>query len=107
MNLCTRTLPRPGGFLQLLCHIHPELCGVISSDASTDGTSYGLQLRGTHALITGSSSGIGEGITKALTGEGAVVLIHGRDAALARHTTETIKTNYGGAHSVLGDLPFD
>jgi NAD(P)-dependent dehydrogenase (short-subunit alcohol dehydrogenase family) len=38
-----------------------------------------LQLLGKRALVTGSTSGIGEGIAKVLGHEGASVVIHGRD----------------------------
>jgi 3-oxoacyl-[acyl-carrier protein] reductase len=39
-----------------------------------------LQLQGKRALVTGSSSGIGEAIAKTLAQEGAIVVIHGRNA---------------------------
>ena len=37
-----------------------------------------LQLQGKRALVTGSSSGIGETTAKALAKEGAAVVVHGR-----------------------------
>jgi len=40
-----------------------------------------LELRGKRALVTGSSSGIGEGIARVLAQEGARLVIHGRDRA--------------------------
>jgi 3-oxoacyl-[acyl-carrier protein] reductase len=40
-----------------------------------------LQLVGKRALVTGSSSGLGEAIVKLLAAEGAAVVVHGRDEA--------------------------
>jgi NAD(P)-dependent dehydrogenase (short-subunit alcohol dehydrogenase family) len=40
-----------------------------------------LELRGKRALVTGSSSGIGEGIARVFAQEGARLVIHGRDRA--------------------------
>ncbi len=37
-----------------------------------------LRLQGKHALITGSSKGIGEAIARNLAREGAIVTVHGR-----------------------------
>lgn len=42
-----------------------------------------LQLDGKKALVTGSSKGIGEAIAKKLAAEKAIVIVHGRDRALA------------------------
>ena len=39
-----------------------------------------LQLKGHRAIVTGSSSGIGEAIVRKLAAEGAAVIVHGRRA---------------------------
>jgi NAD(P)-dependent dehydrogenase (short-subunit alcohol dehydrogenase family) len=38
-----------------------------------------LKLKGKRAVVTGSTSGIGEGIVKTLAGEGATVMVYGRN----------------------------
>jgi 3-oxoacyl-[acyl-carrier protein] reductase len=38
-----------------------------------------LQLQGRRALVTGSNSGIGEGIARMLIQEGCSVVVHGRN----------------------------
>ena len=48
-----------------------------------------LALGGLRALVTGSSSGIGTGIANVLAAEGAVIIVHGRDAARTRSVAET------------------
>lgn len=63
-----------------------------------------LQLAGKRALVTGSSSGIGRGIATVLAYEGAVVLVHGRNAERSEETVQTIRETGGTAHLVLGDL---
>ena len=61
-----------------------------------------LQLTGKQALVTGSTSGIGYAIARALLKEGADVIVNGRsqetvDAAIARLREETGKTARGFA----------
>ncbi|WP_186130826.1 SDR family NAD(P)-dependent oxidoreductase [Burkholderia gladioli] len=63
-----------------------------------------LQLRGKRALVTGSSKGIGEAIARKLAQEGALVVVHGRDAAQAGAVADDIVRQGGRAHVVLGDL---
>lgn len=66
-----------------------------------------LQLTGKRALVTGSSSGIGAGIARALAREGTHVVVHGRN----RERTEAVATAIRDAgYSVgvaFGDLATD
>ncbi len=66
-----------------------------------------LQLKDKRALVTGSSSGIGEAIAKALAAEGALVAIHGRDEGRATQVRRQIEAAGGKAVIVLGDLSRD
>ena len=53
-----------------------------------------LQLSGKRAVVTGSSSGIGEAIAKALAAEGARVVVHGRRPAEAKRVAgEIVEVN--------------
>jgi NAD(P)-dependent dehydrogenase (short-subunit alcohol dehydrogenase family) len=62
-----------------------------------------MQLTGKRALVTGSSSGIGEGVARMLAAEGCRVVVHGRDAARA----EAVARAIGAAGVALGDLSTD
>jgi len=63
-----------------------------------------LQLAGKRALVTGSSSGIGEGVALMLAAEGADVIVHGRDRARSQRTADAIRALGGRADIVIGDL---
>ncbi len=62
-----------------------------------------LQLRGRRALVTGSSSGIGEAIVRLLTEEGARVVVHGRN----RERAEKVAGEIGAAGVAIGELSED
>jgi NAD(P)-dependent dehydrogenase (short-subunit alcohol dehydrogenase family) len=64
-----------------------------------------LQLTGKRALVTGSTSGIGEAIAKALAAEGASVVVQGRNEERARRVAAEIGD--GHAAVALGDLGSD
>ena len=66
-----------------------------------------LQLVGKRAVVTGSSSGIGEAIAKTLAAEGASVVVHGRREAEAKRVAAEIKAAGGKAVVALGDLSTD
>jgi 3-oxoacyl-[acyl-carrier protein] reductase len=66
-----------------------------------------LNLSGKKALVTGSSSGIGEGIAKTLAHEGAIVTVHGRNSERARRAADEINGAGGKAFVAVGDLTKD
>lgn len=66
-----------------------------------------LQLSGKRALVTGSSSGIGEAIAERLASEGASVVVHGRSRERAEGVAERINGAGGRAVVAIGDLSDD
>ncbi len=66
-----------------------------------------LQLEHKTALVTGSSSGIGEAIAKVLAAEGAHVVVHGRREQQAARVAAEIAAAGGRATVALGDLARD
>lgn len=63
-----------------------------------------LNLKGKKALVTGSSSGIGEGIAKCLAREGVHVMVQGRKKQELQRVVEEIIEEGGIARYVEGDL---
>lgn len=66
-----------------------------------------IQLKGKRALVTGSSSGLGEVIAKMLAKEGATVVIHGRNMDRTRQVATAISDMGGSAEIAIGDLSTD
>lgn len=66
-----------------------------------------LKLEGKRALVTGSTSGLGEAIATMLAREGAEVVIHGRDAGRATRVARAIEEAGGKAVISIGDLASD
>jgi NAD(P)-dependent dehydrogenase (short-subunit alcohol dehydrogenase family) len=66
-----------------------------------------LQLVDKRALVTGSSSGLGEEIVKLLAAEGAAVVVHGRDEARTAAVAKSIREDGGNASIAIGDLSTD
>jgi NAD(P)-dependent dehydrogenase (short-subunit alcohol dehydrogenase family) len=62
-----------------------------------------LHLAGRRALVTGSSSGIGEGIARMLAEEGCAVVVHGRN----RERAERVGADIDAAGVAIGDLSTD
>jgi len=66
-----------------------------------------LNLKGKRALVTGSSSGLGEAIAKMLATEGATIVIHGRNKERAERVANDIVSSGGIAQIAIGDLATD
>ena len=62
-----------------------------------------LHLKDRRALVTGSSSGIGEGIARMLAREGAALVVHGRN----RERAEKVAAEIDAAGVAIGDLSTD
>lgn len=62
-----------------------------------------LKLKGRRALVTGSSSGIGEGVARMLAQEGCAVIVHGRN----RERAEKVAAEIKAAGVAIGDLSTD
>ncbi|MDR3718056.1 MAG: SDR family NAD(P)-dependent oxidoreductase [Bryobacteraceae bacterium] len=65
-----------------------------------------LQLHGKHALVTGSTGGIGLAIAKALAREGAQVILNGRSGERVLRAAEEIRAEFPDAilNDFVGDL---
>jgi 3-oxoacyl-[acyl-carrier protein] reductase len=66
-----------------------------------------LKLKGKRAVVTGSSSGIGEGIVKTLANEGTTVIVHGRNKKQATKIANEIIAEGGKAYVTIADLTKD
>src|SRR5436190_10582635 len=66
-----------------------------------------LELKGKVALVTGSTSGIGEAAVRRLAREGTSVVVPGRRAAEAERVVAEITAAGGAAKIALGDLSND
>src|SRR5579862_5768072 len=66
-----------------------------------------LALTGKRAIVTGSTGGIGEGIAKMLAGEGAAVVVQGRNESAAQRVQREIAATGGKAILAIGDLATD
>jgi 3-oxoacyl-[acyl-carrier protein] reductase len=66
-----------------------------------------LRLEGKKALVTGSSTGIGEAIAKALAKEKVHVAVHGRNTQALEEVVREITESGGRAFAISGDLSKD
>jgi 3-oxoacyl-[acyl-carrier protein] reductase len=60
-----------------------------------------LALKGKRALVTGSTTGIGEAIVRRLAAEGARVIVHGRNAVQADPLLNALRAEARMRHSPL------
>ncbi|KMO75325.1 MAG: SDR family NAD(P)-dependent oxidoreductase [Mycolicibacterium rufum] len=63
-----------------------------------------MGLSNKRALVTGSSTGLGRAIAEMLAGEGASVVVHGRDEQRTHHVVDGIRSAGGDAAGVIGDI---
>lgn len=71
----------------------------------TSGGLAAFDLNGKLALVTGSSQGIGRALAEGLSGAGATVVVHGRDASKASLTAgEIARTTGRDVHSIVFDV---
>ncbi|WP_202630495.1 SDR family NAD(P)-dependent oxidoreductase [Deinococcus alpinitundrae] len=75
--------------------INPELLASLPTDS---------RLAGQRAVVTGSTSGIGEAIARVLAASGAEVVVSGRDADRAQGVVDAIIQAGGKAHAISTDL---
>ena len=66
-----------------------------------------LALKGKRALVTGSTTGIGEAIIRRLAAEGARVIVHGRNAGQAYPLLNALRAEGADAAFAFGDLNTD
>ncbi|MFC3688008.1 SDR family NAD(P)-dependent oxidoreductase [Aquipuribacter hungaricus] len=62
------------------------------------------RLAGRTAVVTGSSSGIGEAVARVLAASGAEVVVTGRDAHRTQAVADAVRADGGTAHAVTADL---
>ncbi|PPF81159.1 short-chain dehydrogenase [Subtercola sp. Z020] len=75
-----------------------------SNEEVLDSLPTDSRLAGRTAIVTGSSSGIGEAIARVLAASGATVVVSGRDAPRAQAVADRIIASGGAAHVVTVDL---
>jgi 2-amino-4-hydroxy-6-hydroxymethyldihydropteridine diphosphokinase len=68
------------------------------------GAPAGRELLGRRALVTGSTSGIGQAIARELAAGGADVIIHGRQATGAAEAAAEVTLRGSRSHVLLADL---
>jgi 3-oxoacyl-[acyl-carrier protein] reductase len=67
-------------------------------------TDVDLKLDGKRALVTGSTAGIGAAIARSLVGEGAAVVVHGRDENRGNQMLEALGSHGGHVAFVKANL---
>jgi NAD(P)-dependent dehydrogenase (short-subunit alcohol dehydrogenase family) len=81
-----------------------SVLGQSTSTASGSSAAHARRFAGKVALVTGGTSGIGEGAARAFAAQGAKVIFNGRREALGRAVEESIRAAGGEALYVRGDI---
>ncbi|MGE5181614.1 MAG: SDR family NAD(P)-dependent oxidoreductase [Acidobacteriota bacterium] len=68
------------------------------------GQEVTMEIRGTGALVTGASRGLGRALAEALAGKGARVAMVARDAGPLADAVATIRARGGIAHAIAADI---
>ncbi|KQO59806.1 SDR family NAD(P)-dependent oxidoreductase [Curtobacterium sp. Leaf261] len=77
---------------------------ILSNADALDALVPDTRLAGRTAIVTGSTSGIGEAIARVLASSGATVVVSGRNAERAQAVVDTITAAGGTARAVVADL---
>jgi NAD(P)-dependent dehydrogenase (short-subunit alcohol dehydrogenase family) len=83
------------------------MAGSTNDPRKKETSTMDLRLTGKRALVTGSTSGIGEAIARALAREGVRVVVHGRREAETERVVADIERDGGRAVAVAGDVSTD
>ena len=83
---------------------HPQMQHIQNNTELLASLPADTRLAGRTAVVTGSTSGIGEAVAQVLAASGAEVVVSGRDVARARQVVEAITAAGGRAHAVPGNL---
>lgn len=75
-----------------------------SNTEELDSLTLDTRLAGRTAIVTGSSSGIGEAIARVLAASGADVVVSGRDLTRTQSVATAIQEAGGSARTVVADL---
>jgi glutamyl-tRNA reductase len=81
--------------------VYPEpLLMSFNADSTTEDVLQGLDLTGTHAVVTGASGGLGEETARALASHGAAVILASRNLEKTRAVANKISQETGNSQVI-------